>query len=162
MPTTRAAARPDRQQHLENAALRNRVKKSYEKAQQEEALKELLQLIGANGGKAPYGAIDNLVKKYHLNGFKAVTRQNLYYRLEKIKKDAVASESIIGKDLSINLENTTSTSNSAAEVSDLTEPSANLINEANESTSSTTINCGGRKKYQCEQLSLPCQKRKKK
>ncbi len=78
MPTTRAAARPDRQQHLENAALRNRVKKSYEKAQQEEALKELLQLIGANGGKAPYGAVDN--------GFKAVTRQNLYYRLEKIKK----------------------------------------------------------------------------
>ena len=62
MPTTRAAAGPDRQQRLENAALRNRVKKSYEKAQQEESLKELLQLIGANGGKAPYGAIDNLVK----------------------------------------------------------------------------------------------------
>ncbi len=75
MPTTRAAARPDRQQHLENAALRNRVKKSYEKAQQEEALNELLQLIGANGGKAPYGAVDNLVKKFHTNGFKAVTRQ---------------------------------------------------------------------------------------
>jgi hypothetical protein len=39
MPTTRAAAGPDRQQRLENAALRNRVKKSYEKAQQEEALR---------------------------------------------------------------------------------------------------------------------------
>jgi hypothetical protein len=62
------------------------VKKSYEKAQQEESLKELLQLIGANGGKAPYGAVNNLVKKYNTNGFKAITRQYLYYRLEKIKK----------------------------------------------------------------------------
>jgi hypothetical protein len=39
------------------------VKKSYEKAEQEEALKELLQLIGANGGKAPDGAVNKLVKK---------------------------------------------------------------------------------------------------
>ncbi len=62
------------------------MKKSYEKAQQEESLKELLQLIGANGGKAPYGAVNNLVKKYNTNGFKAITRQYLYYRLEKIKK----------------------------------------------------------------------------
>jgi hypothetical protein len=83
MPTTRAAAWPDCQQHLENAALRTRVKKSYEKAQQEEAFKELIQLIGANGGKVPYGTVNKLVKKYQLNGFKAVTRQNLYFRLER-------------------------------------------------------------------------------
>jgi hypothetical protein len=37
MPNTRSAARPDHQQRLKNAALRNRVKKGYEKAQQEEA-----------------------------------------------------------------------------------------------------------------------------
>jgi hypothetical protein len=42
MPNTRPAARFYRQQRLENAALRNRVKKGYEKAQQEEAFKELL------------------------------------------------------------------------------------------------------------------------
>jgi hypothetical protein len=31
---------------------------SYERAQQEEAFKELLKLIGANGGKLTYGAMD--------------------------------------------------------------------------------------------------------
>ncbi len=56
MPNTRSAnARPCHEERLENAALRSRVKKSYEKAQQEEAFKELLKLIGANGGKLPYG-----------------------------------------------------------------------------------------------------------
>ena len=62
MPKTRAAARPDHQQHLANAELRNRVKIGYEQAQIEEALKELLQLIGANGGKVPYGAVNKLIK----------------------------------------------------------------------------------------------------
>ncbi len=62
------------------------MKKCLEKAQQEEAFKEFLKLIGANGGKIPYGSVEKLVKTYNDNGFKAVTRQNLYYRLSKSKK----------------------------------------------------------------------------
>ncbi len=88
MPNTRSAnARPGREERLENAALRSQVKKSYEKAQQEEAFKELLKLIGANGGKLPYGSMDKLIKKYKDNGFKAVTRHNLYYRLKNMKSN---------------------------------------------------------------------------
>jgi hypothetical protein len=60
--------------------------KYLEKAQQEEAFKELLKLIGANGGKIPCGSVEKLVKTYNNNGFKAVTRQNLCYRLSKSKK----------------------------------------------------------------------------
>jgi hypothetical protein len=55
--------------------LRNRVKKGYEKAQQEEAFKELLQIIGANGGKIPYGAVNKLLKKCKSNGFNVVSWQ---------------------------------------------------------------------------------------
>jgi hypothetical protein len=40
-------------------------------------------LIGANGGKIPYGGVDKLVKTYNKNGFKAVDKDNLYYRLKK-------------------------------------------------------------------------------
>jgi len=83
--TRLSAARPDRGERLENAARRSRVKKSIEKAQQEEAFKEMLQIIGKNGGKMPYGEVDRIVKSYNKNGFKAVTRQNLYYQLSKLK-----------------------------------------------------------------------------
>jgi hypothetical protein len=123
MPNTRSAARPDRQQRKENAALRNRVKKGYEKAQQEEAFKELLQIIRANGGKIPYGAVNKLLDKYKSNGFKAVSRQNLYYRLEKYKK-ADSNESLVGKSISI-------AGGNSAVVSDLSNPSSNIITEAN-------------------------------
>lgn len=78
-------ARPNREQRLENAALRSRVRKSIEKAQQEEAFKELIKAMASNGGKADYGAIKKIVKAYQSNGFKAVTRQNLYYRLSKMR-----------------------------------------------------------------------------
>jgi len=44
----KAAAASER---VENAARKCRVKKSIEKAQQEEAFKEFVALIGANGGK---------------------------------------------------------------------------------------------------------------
>ncbi len=33
----------------------------------------------------PYGEVDKLVKCYNKNGIKAVTRQNLFYRLSKLK-----------------------------------------------------------------------------
>jgi hypothetical protein len=46
-----------------DAALRSPVKKSYKKSQQEEAFKELLKLIGANGSKLPYCSMDKLIKK---------------------------------------------------------------------------------------------------
>ncbi len=35
--------------------------------------------------KCLYGEMDKLVKGYNKNGFKAITRQNLYYRLSKLK-----------------------------------------------------------------------------
>jgi hypothetical protein len=47
--TRLSTARPGSEKRLENAAQRNRVKKSYKKAQQEEAFKEMLQIIGNNG-----------------------------------------------------------------------------------------------------------------
>ena len=61
--TRLSTARPNREERLENAARRCRVKKSIEKAQQEEALKELLKIMANNGGKVPYGEVDKLVKK---------------------------------------------------------------------------------------------------
>ena len=82
---TRASKRPLAAERHKNAAQKSRVKKSIEKAQQEEAFKEFLVLLGANGGNVPYGAVDKLVKSYHENGFKGVTRQNLYHRLERSK-----------------------------------------------------------------------------
>jgi hypothetical protein len=51
--------------------------------------------MGANGSKVPYGAIDKLVKTYHSNGFKAVTRDNLNYRLKK-SKSSVRSDPLVG------------------------------------------------------------------
>ncbi len=71
---------PPPEARTENVAQRVRMKKCLEKAQQEEAFQELLEIIGANGGKIPYGAINRLVKTYRNDGFKAVTRDNLNYR----------------------------------------------------------------------------------
>jgi len=90
--TRHANVRPDRENCSMNAALRNRVKKSIEKTQQEEAFKELLKLMGANGGKAPYGEVKNIVKAYNANGFKAKTRQNLYYCLSQLKFSTTSSK----------------------------------------------------------------------
>jgi len=44
------------------------------------------KLIRANGGKIRYSAVNELVKQYQSNGYKAVTQQTLYYRLERNKK----------------------------------------------------------------------------
>jgi ATP-dependent Lon protease len=90
--TRHANVRPDCEHCSKNAALRNRVKKSIEKTQQEEAFKELLKLMGANGGKAPYGEVKNIVKAYNANGFKAKTRQNLYYCLSQLKFSTTSSK----------------------------------------------------------------------
>jgi hypothetical protein len=96
MVKTRAEnKRPSPEMREENAARRVQMKRCLEKAQQEEAFRELLILIGANGGKIPYGGVDKLVKTYNKNGFKAVTRDNLYYRLKK-HKDNRDSVSLLG------------------------------------------------------------------
>ena len=55
-----------------------RMKQSYGRAQQQEAFKELLKLMGANGGKLLYGAMDKLVKTFNKNGFTAVTQDNFH------------------------------------------------------------------------------------
>jgi hypothetical protein len=142
-------ARPGREERLESAALRSRMKKGYEKAQQEEAFKELLFMIGANGGKLPYGAMNKLIKKYQANGFKAVTRQNLYYRLEK-SKEFTARKGLTVSTVSVAVE-------SHAVFSDLTgdthNNSSNDTNERSGSIRGDSIpersirsNIGGRKK----------------
>jgi len=149
MPITRSTSRPDREQRLENAALRKRIKNSCIKAVQEEAFKELLVLIGTGGGKVPYGAVQKLIKKYHSNGFKSVTRKNLYYRLERSKKTS-SNESLIGQNISVLAEN-------SAVCSNLSDPSSNYISKEstatdNDTASSSTIantegiKCGGRRK----------------
>jgi hypothetical protein len=75
------------------------MKKAYEKAQQEEAFKKLLIVMGVNGEKLPY-AIDKLIMKNQGNGFKAMTPKNLYYRL-KHRKEYTTIDSLVGKNLSI-------------------------------------------------------------
>jgi hypothetical protein len=55
---------------------------------------ESLNLLGANGGKVPYGAVGKLIKSYHANGYKAVTRKNLYYHLSQTKRKTPLAMSI--------------------------------------------------------------------
>jgi hypothetical protein len=60
--TRMSRARPTAEHQVENAARRNQVQKSIANAQQEEAFGELLNLLIANGGKVPYGAVGKLIK----------------------------------------------------------------------------------------------------
>jgi hypothetical protein len=76
------------------------MKKCLENAKQEEAFRELLEIMAANGGKVQYCAIDKLVKTYHSIGFKAVTRGNLKYRLKK-KKRGVRSDPLIDSSVTV-------------------------------------------------------------
>jgi hypothetical protein len=132
--TRLSAARPDRGERIENAARRSRVKKSIEKAQQEEAFKEMVKIIGNNGGKMPYGEVDKLVKNYNKNGFKAVTRQNLYYRLSKLK-DGLGDE-LTGK--------TIVTSATSGVTSDITDEQ--ILADVSNNQQDAPTNPGGRKK----------------
>jgi hypothetical protein len=45
-----STACPNREQLIENAALRNHVRKSFEKAQQEEAFTGRIKVMASNGG----------------------------------------------------------------------------------------------------------------
>ncbi len=51
MTTRNHSKHPSPESREENAARRVRMKKCLEKAQQEEAFRELLSIIGANGGE---------------------------------------------------------------------------------------------------------------
>ena len=132
--TRLSAARPDRGERIENAARRCRGKKSIEMAQQEEAFKEMVKIIGNNGGKMPYGEVDKLVKNYNKNGFKAVTRQNLYYRLSKLK-DGLGDE-LTGK--------TIVTSATSGVTSDITDEQ--ILADVSNNQQDAPTNPGGRKK----------------
>ena len=131
--TRQATARPNKEERLENAARR-------------EALKELIKTMGKNGGKAPYGAVDKIVKTYNSNGFKAVTRQNLYYRLSKLKSGKSDDNSqLIGASI-------VTSSQMEGVLSDLTEEhvfsdvSNTQRDSQNEIQFISTTNIGGRKK----------------
>jgi len=122
---------PPPEARTENVAQRVRMKKCLEKAQQEKTFRELLAIMGANGGKVPYGAVDKLVKIYQKNGFKAVTRDNLNYRLKKNKK-GVTSDSLIGGSVNV------SVTHSNDVTSDLSNPSDALVDISNTFTTTTT------------------------
>ena len=84
-----------------------------------------------NGEEVPYGKVDKLVKKYNSNGFKAVTRQNLYYRLSKLKDSkGIDNSGLTGRTV------TTSAETQGA-ISDLTEEP--ICNDKNTSTTSSTV-----------------------
>ncbi len=111
MPVTRSSsARPSRGERMENVSVRKRVMASYQKAQQDEAFKELLREIGSNSGKIGYGVVDKIVKKYNQNGFRAVTRFNLYYRLKRMKNSKQCSDNLDGKVVSCAADSTTNIS----------------------------------------------------
>jgi hypothetical protein len=94
----------------------------------------------------PYGAMDKLVKKYQSNGYKAVTRQNLYYRL-KTMKESPLSGALAGTSVSV-------AADSNAVLSDLTGDTYNSNSsiDVNETINSTTHNIGGRKKGSTAQV----------
>jgi len=116
-----------------------RVKKSIDKAQQDEAFKELLKVLGKNGGKIPYGKMDKLVKTYNLNGFKAVTQDSLYYRLKKYKRGNHDDSTKIHEVTVV-----TTSLESQGVISDLTDEivTSNVSNIDQD----TPVNIGGRKK----------------
>ncbi len=66
-------SRPTAEIRVENAARRDQVNRCIDNnAQQEEAFHGFLKLLGAHGGKMPYGAVDKLVRSYHFNSSKAI------------------------------------------------------------------------------------------
>jgi len=131
-------ARPNHEQHLENAAHRSRVRKSFEKARQEEAFKGLIKAMASNGGKADYGAVNKIVKAYQSYGFKAVTRQHLYYRLSKMKN---ANDSAL-----LRAAVATTSSETQGVISDITGDETLQEDTVTNSVIDGSSNIGGRKK----------------
>jgi hypothetical protein len=92
--------------------------------------------MASNGGKIAYGEVDKIVKAYNANGFKAVTRQNLYHRLSKQKRgeDSTTSKTQIVTVVTTGAE-------TEGVISDLTDVKYN-----NQIASISITNSGGRKK----------------
>ena len=72
---------------------KKKLERSYLRTEQEEAFKEMIKVIGANGGRVRYGEVDRIVKAYQEAGCKGVTRANLYYRLSQMKKKTIIGTS---------------------------------------------------------------------
>ncbi len=89
-----------------------------------------------------------------VQSIKAITRQNLYYRLNKYR-EADLNGSVVGKSISVVDENT-------AAVSDLSDPSSNVITEANAEANEVTksIPRGDQKKGSTQAAKTAMSKRK--
>jgi hypothetical protein len=143
------------------------MKKCFEKAQQEEAFRELLVIMGANGGKVPYGAVDKLVKTYHSNGFKAVTRDNLNYRLKK-SKSSVGSDPLVGSSVTATVQSNdiisdlSNRSGAFRDISNCITTSTSTLTESNDvALNSNTSKVGGRKKGSKKNSAKENEERKK-
>lgn len=98
MARTRSKRQELQEEDPDDLRRKKRMTQSYNRVQQEEAFRELLKLLGANGGKLPYGAMEKLVKTYNKNGFTAVNRDNLNYRLKQYRNNPPAKDNpVIGK-----------------------------------------------------------------
>ena len=73
---------------------KKKLERSYLRTEQEEAFKEMIKVIGANGGRVRYGEVDRIVKAYQEAGCKGVTWANLYYRLSQMKKKTIIGTSL--------------------------------------------------------------------
>jgi hypothetical protein len=150
--TRQAATRPNKEELLENVAWWSSIRSSMEKARQKEALKELIKMMEKNGGKAPYGTVDKIVKTYNSKGFKAITRQNLFYHLSKLK----ASKSddnllLIGAFIVTSLQ-TEGVMSNLTEEHVLSDASNTQRDSQNETQFVSTTNFGGHKKGSTRQL----------
>ncbi len=144
--TRQATARPNKEERLENAARRSRIRKSMEKAQQEEALKELIRTMGKNGGKAPYGTVDKIVKTYNSKGFKAITRQNLFYHLSKLKASKSDDNLLLIGAFTVTSLQTEGVMSNLTEEHVLSGASNTQRDSQNETQFVSTTNVGGQKK----------------
>ena len=116
MARTRSKRQELQEEDPDDLRRKKRMTQSYNRVQQEEAFRELLKLLGANGGKLPYGAMEKLVKTYNKNDFTAVNRDNLNYRLKQYRNNPPAKDNpVIGKKVLV-----TTSDDTLGVVSDLT------------------------------------------
>jgi hypothetical protein len=132
MARTRSKRQELQEEDPDDLRRKKHMTQSYNRVQQEEAFKELLKLLGANGGKLPYGAMENLVKTYNKNGFTAVNHDNLNYRLKRYRNNPPAKDNpVIGKKV-------TTSNDTLGVVSDLTAEETSNHLQTSEAQISTT------------------------
>jgi ribosomal protein L44E len=106
-------------------------------------------VMAKNGGKSPYGEVDKIVQAYNANGYKAVTKKNLYYRLSKLKSGKNEGDSqMLGATI------VTSTQTEGV-LSDLTEErilsDVSNVQQDDNNINRNSINIGGRRKGSMKQ-----------